>query len=86
MQDPRRLELLDRAPARALEPLALPAARCVPSLAPSRRELTRCPAALDAGKMLGGSSAMNAQIYQHCSREDYDAVRSLSARARQGCR
>ncbi|GAA5853201.1 hypothetical protein JCM9279_006259 [Rhodotorula babjevae] len=31
------------------------------------------------GKMLGGSSAMNAQIYQHCSREDYDAWEASGA-------
>ncbi|GAA5909610.1 hypothetical protein JCM8208_007199 [Rhodotorula glutinis] len=31
------------------------------------------------GKMVGGCSAMNAQIYQHCSREDYDAWEASGA-------
>ncbi|GAA6020500.1 hypothetical protein JCM10207_000024 [Rhodosporidiobolus poonsookiae] len=31
------------------------------------------------GKMLGGCSAINAQIYQHCSPEDYDLWASLGA-------
>ncbi|BGP43955.1 hypothetical protein JCM10449v2_008012 [Rhodotorula kratochvilovae] len=31
------------------------------------------------GKMLGGCSAINAQIYQHCSKEDYDAWESAGA-------
>ncbi|GAA5970316.1 hypothetical protein JCM11641_001659 [Rhodosporidiobolus odoratus] len=32
------------------------------------------------GKMLGGCSSINAQIYQHCSPEDYDAWEKLGAK------